>query len=78
MFNNTHNCLNRYNKVVKKTNSEFKKIKIVIIFCDPTSPQLELFLARIFKTYDRLKVLGFIYFNGAVTILEMEEDAQSE
>jgi len=46
----------------------------VLFCCEPTNPQLELFFASILKTYARLKELGFIYFNGTVSMLEMEED----
>ena len=42
--------------------------------CEPKTPQLEPLFASILKTYTRQKELGFIYFNGTVSMLEMEED----
>ena len=52
-----------------------RRINPSFFICEPTTPQLEPLFASILKTYTRLKELGFIYFNGTVSILEMEEGA---
>lgn len=54
-------------------NNKNRSIAIFII-CEPTVPQLEHLFKSIFHTYERLKELGFTYYNGKVTIINMEID----
>jgi hypothetical protein len=39
---------------------------------EPIVPQVELFFDSIFKTYEKLKELGFTYYQGKVTVIDME------
>ena len=43
--------------------------------CDPTGFSLEHLFKSIFYIYTRLKELGFTYYNGIVSIINMEGEA---
>ena len=40
---------------------------------EPTVPQVELLLQSILKNYERLKELGFTYYNVKVVVIDTEE-----
>jgi hypothetical protein len=41
--------------------------------CELTVPQVEHLLESILKTHERLKELGFTYYNGKIVVIETEE-----
>ncbi|MPN50468.1 hypothetical protein SDC9_198095 [bioreactor metagenome] len=46
---------------------------VYILVCDLTVPQVEHLLESILKTYERLKELGFTYYNGKIVVTDTEE-----
>jgi hypothetical protein len=43
------------------------------LICEPTVPQVEHLLESILKSYERLKELGFTYYNGKIVVIDTEE-----
>jgi hypothetical protein len=40
--------------------------------CEPSDPPLEHLLESILKTYERLKELGFTYYEGKIVVIETD------
>lgn len=58
-----------------KLNDKYKNtIGLKNIDCEPPGPQVEHLFASLIKTYEKLKELGFTYFDGKVTIIDNEEE----
>lgn len=41
---------------------------------EPTVPQVEHLFKNILEVYEKLKALGFTYYNGKVTIIDIIEE----
>jgi len=51
-----------------------KHSSLVKSYGEPTVPQVEHLFKNIFEVYEKLKALGFTYYNGKVTIIDTIEE----
>ena len=58
-------------KNIKKSRSNW--FSLDFYFCEPSGFRVEHLLESILKTYERLKELGFTYYNGKIVVIDVEE-----
>ncbi len=61
-----------------KIRSNFSKNEHNLGNSAPTVPQVEPLFKSILEVYDKLKALGFTYYKGKVTEIEIEEENQND
>lgn len=45
-----------------------------VSICEPSVPYFEHLYTSLIQTYERLKELGFTYYNGKVVVIDTEEE----
>jgi hypothetical protein len=53
--------------------NEAKRFSLKNLICEPSGFRVEHLLESILKTYERLKELGFTYYNGKIVVIDTEE-----
>jgi hypothetical protein len=63
-------------KVLARYENTTKKRPKAFFYCEPTVPEVEpqALFDSLVSTYEKLKSLGFTYYNGKVVIIESEEE----
>ncbi len=67
-----HQTFINFNKHEKPSISGFS------LFGEPNVPWVEDLFSSIFKTYEKLKELGFTYYNKKISVIEVGDEVEND